>query len=225
MNGEHFRRCEELFHAAVSLPEAERERFLGQQCAGDAELRARVDRLLAAHARAGDFISSPAVAARTLTGIPYPMQKVLNGGCRLEVRAPLLDHEVLQFALSLPDEYVLSDGKGKTLLRALLGRYVPATMFDRPKQGFSLPLAPWFRRELRPRALALGDGPLVETGFFRREGIRALVEEHDLVAQAAGGAIARKSSTVASDGTASDATSRTPPTSPISPIRPVASRT
>ena len=62
MNSDRFQRCEELFHSAVALPDEEREAFLQRSCSDDAELRADVERLLAAHARAGDFISSPAVA-------------------------------------------------------------------------------------------------------------------------------------------------------------------
>ena len=63
MNSDRFQRCEELFHAAVALPDEEREAFLQRSCADDPQLRAEVERLLAAHARAGDFISSPAIAA------------------------------------------------------------------------------------------------------------------------------------------------------------------
>ena len=63
MNGDRFRRCEELFHAAAPLSDREREAFLQRSCADDPQLRADVERLLAAHARAADFIASPAIAA------------------------------------------------------------------------------------------------------------------------------------------------------------------
>ena len=62
MSADRFQRCEELFHAAVAIPEGERDAFLRQSCADDPPLQAEVERLLAAHARAGDFISSPAIA-------------------------------------------------------------------------------------------------------------------------------------------------------------------
>ena len=62
MSSDRFRRCEELFHATLVLPEEERGAFLEQHCGDDPLLRADVERLLAAHARAGDFISSPAIA-------------------------------------------------------------------------------------------------------------------------------------------------------------------
>jgi asparagine synthase (glutamine-hydrolysing) len=98
----------------------------------------------------------------------------------LEARAPLLDHEVVQFGLSLPDDFLHSTRGGKHILRCLLDRYVPPQYFDRPKQGFSLPLAPWFRGELRPRLEALiTSGSLMDRGWFRREGLRQLFWEHD----------------------------------------------
>ena len=66
MSSDRFQRCEELFHAAVSLADTEREAFLRRSCADDPALRADVERLLAAHARAGSFISSPAIATHRL---------------------------------------------------------------------------------------------------------------------------------------------------------------
>jgi tetratricopeptide (TPR) repeat protein/tRNA A-37 threonylcarbamoyl transferase component Bud32 len=62
MMSDRFQRCEELFHAALALEGAAREAFLEEACATDRGLRAEVERLLSAHARAGDFIGSPAVA-------------------------------------------------------------------------------------------------------------------------------------------------------------------
>lgn len=62
MSSERFRRIEDLFHSAVELPDEEREAFLQRRCADDPALRAEVERLLAAHVRSTDFISSPAIA-------------------------------------------------------------------------------------------------------------------------------------------------------------------
>jgi asparagine synthase (glutamine-hydrolysing) len=97
----------------------------------------------------------------------------------LEARAPLLDRDVVEFALSLPDEWITDARTGKKLLRALLARYLPAELFDRPKQGFSVPLQTWFAGELRPLLDALPrSAPLMDTGWFRPAGIRALIDEH-----------------------------------------------
>jgi asparagine synthase (glutamine-hydrolysing) len=67
----------------------------------------------------------------------------------LEVRCPLLDHRVLEFAAQLPLEQRLRGNEGKWLLRQVAGRYVPRQVFDRPKQGFSPPVAEWLRGDLR----------------------------------------------------------------------------
>ncbi len=63
MNSDRFQRCEALFHAALPLSEEDRVALLERSCSNDLQLRAEVERLLAAHARAGDFIASPAVAS------------------------------------------------------------------------------------------------------------------------------------------------------------------
>jgi eukaryotic-like serine/threonine-protein kinase len=62
MTSDRFQRCEELFHSALALDGAAREAFLREACTSDLALRGEVERLLSAHARAGDFIGSPAVA-------------------------------------------------------------------------------------------------------------------------------------------------------------------
>jgi len=67
----------------------------------------------------------------------------------LESRVPLLDHDVVAFALSLPLSYKRSNGTGKVVLRQVLEKYVPREMIDRPKKGFSVPIAEWVRGPLR----------------------------------------------------------------------------
>jgi asparagine synthase (glutamine-hydrolysing) len=67
----------------------------------------------------------------------------------LESRVPLLDHDVVAFALSLPLEYKRSNGTGKVVLRRVLEKYVPREIIDRPKKGFSVPIAQWIRGPLR----------------------------------------------------------------------------
>jgi eukaryotic-like serine/threonine-protein kinase len=68
MQPERWQRIEELFHSALKLEESERTTFLEQNCAGDGDLRVRVERLLAHHTEGGSFLESPAleVAAREL---------------------------------------------------------------------------------------------------------------------------------------------------------------
>jgi asparagine synthase (glutamine-hydrolysing) len=67
----------------------------------------------------------------------------------LETRAPLLDHRIIEFSLSLPEKYKISRRTGKKVLRSVLYRRVPKSMVDRPKMGFSIPLSKWLRYELK----------------------------------------------------------------------------
>jgi asparagine synthase (glutamine-hydrolysing) len=67
----------------------------------------------------------------------------------LEVRAPLLDHRVVELALSLPLSLKRRGRTTKWLLRELLYRRVPRQLVDRPKMGFGVPLDDWFRGPLR----------------------------------------------------------------------------
>ena len=67
----------------------------------------------------------------------------------LEIRVPLLDHRLVEFTSQLPDSFKFRDGKGKYLLKELLCNYVPRNLVERPKMGFGVPVAQWFRMELK----------------------------------------------------------------------------
>lgn len=67
----------------------------------------------------------------------------------LETRVPYLDHRLVEFALNLSPELKYRQGTSKYLLKTLLYRHVPKSLFDRPKQGFALPLEKWLGHELR----------------------------------------------------------------------------
>ncbi|MHB2168639.1 asparagine synthase (glutamine-hydrolyzing) [Alsobacter sp. R-9] len=73
----------------------------------------------------------------------------------LEARSPLLDHRVVEFFWSLPDDVLVRDGTGKVILRDILARHVPPSLFDRPKTGFGVPLAEWLKGPLRDWGRAL----------------------------------------------------------------------
>jgi asparagine synthase (glutamine-hydrolysing) len=67
----------------------------------------------------------------------------------LEVRSPLLDHEVAEFAASVPAKYKYHRGESKWLLKRATQDLLPDIVVDRSKQGFGVPISEWFRGELR----------------------------------------------------------------------------
>ncbi len=90
-------------------------------------------------------------------------------GVSLEARVPLLDHRVAELAWGLPLSSKIDRGNGKYILRDILSRHVPVDLFDRPKMGFSIPLATWLRGPLREWAEAtLADGSLEDVGLDPR---------------------------------------------------------
>jgi len=100
-------------------------------------------------------------------------------GTSLEVRVPMLDHRVVEFAWRLPMSMKIRGGQTKRVLRRVLYRYVPRELIERPKMGFGIPLAEWLRGPLRDWAEALLDvRQLRDGGLFRPAPIRAKWEEH-----------------------------------------------
>lgn len=97
----------------------------------------------------------------------------------LEARVPLLDHRVVEFAWRIPAELKLRGGRGKHLLRAVLERYVPRSLTERPKMGFGVPIDHWLRGPLREWAEHLLDpAKLKAQGFFAVDPIRRAWDEH-----------------------------------------------
>ncbi|PWE47449.1 asparagine synthase (glutamine-hydrolyzing) [Pseudomonas prosekii] len=97
----------------------------------------------------------------------------------LETRAPLLDHRVVELAFALPTHHLIKNGVGKWPLREVLKQYVPPAFFERPKAGFSVPLADWLRGELRDWAESLLDaGKLQDQGYFDTSKIRLIWAQH-----------------------------------------------
>lgn len=97
----------------------------------------------------------------------------------LETRVPLLDHRVVELAWRLPLHMKIRDGQGKWILRQVLYKYVPKELIDRPKKGFSVPLALWLRGPLRDWAESLIiEKKLKDQNFFNHKMIKKMWLEH-----------------------------------------------
>jgi asparagine synthase (glutamine-hydrolysing) len=99
----------------------------------------------------------------------------------LEVRCPLLDHEVMNFAASIPSHKKLRFFSGKAVLREAVADLVPESILNRPKQGFGLPIDRWMREDLAPMARdILLDRTAAERGLFEPSAIERLLDRHRL---------------------------------------------
>ena len=97
----------------------------------------------------------------------------------LEGRIPLLDHELVEFALTIPSPLRRSRVGGKQLLVDLLATKVPRYLFERPKMGFGVPIDAWLRGPLRDWAEELlGARRLADEGYLRADVIRRHWDEH-----------------------------------------------
>jgi asparagine synthase (glutamine-hydrolysing) len=97
----------------------------------------------------------------------------------LELRVPYLDPRLVAFVWSLPVAWNVDQTRSKKLLRRVLYRYVPPALIERPKMGFTMPLAEWLRSDLREWAEGLLDTRrLQQEGFFRSGPIRQVWEGH-----------------------------------------------
>ncbi|MEQ1661835.1 MAG: XrtA/PEP-CTERM system amidotransferase [Thiobacillus sp.] len=97
----------------------------------------------------------------------------------LEVREPLLDHELMGWVSGLPVDMKLRGTEGKYLLKKAMEPYLPHDVLYRKKMGFSVPLAAWFRGPLASiiRSVVLGER-LMSTGMFNADFLREVVEAH-----------------------------------------------
>ncbi len=97
----------------------------------------------------------------------------------LEARSPFLDPELMQFAASIPAAMKLKGMEKKRILRDALRAWLPASILDRPKQGFSVPMAEWLRGELREYSREVLLDPASLSGRrFRPGAVEGLLDEH-----------------------------------------------
>jgi asparagine synthase (glutamine-hydrolysing) len=97
----------------------------------------------------------------------------------LEGRVPLLNNDFVAFALGLPLDMKLRGLRSKFLFRRALRGVLPGSILRRPKKGFGIPVAEWFRGPLREQLLdMLAPERLRREGFFRVEPVRRLIDDH-----------------------------------------------
>jgi asparagine synthase (glutamine-hydrolysing) len=96
----------------------------------------------------------------------------------LEARSPLLDHEFLELAASLPPRLKLQGLQKKVGLRAALRGWIPDSILDAPKQGFVVPIAEWLRGDLRELAYDALDPVARARGYFRPQVVQRLLDRH-----------------------------------------------
>ena len=108
----------------------------------------------------------------------------MSMACSLEVRAPLLDHKIVEFAASLPPQLKFRGSVSKYLLKRHVADRLPAADVHRPKQGFELPLAAWLRGDLREMAHdLLFSTRAAGRGYVRPEAVKRLWDTHQSCAR------------------------------------------
>ncbi len=125
---------------------------------------------------------SCAMAADLQTYLPCDLMTkvdIASMAHSLEARQPFLDYRLVEWAASLPVTLKMRSGRGKWLLYQTYRELLPQAIWNRPKMGFGVPIAKWFRTSLRDRTYdALLGSDARCHAFLRPEAIRALVDEH-----------------------------------------------
>lgn len=97
----------------------------------------------------------------------------------LELRVPMLDHRLLEFATALPDRFRLNGAQGKFLLKKTMEGTLPREIIYRKKRGFPVPIASWFRTTLFEKTKEiLLDETTLSRGYFRRDYIESVLQRH-----------------------------------------------
>ena len=98
----------------------------------------------------------------------------------LEVREPLMDHKLVEWVATLPSSLKMRGAEGKFMLKKAMEPHLPDSVLYRPKMGFAVPLARWFRGPLRERLRgALLNGRMAESGMFNQGTIEQILTQHE----------------------------------------------
>ena len=195
-----------LARAASLVPSPGARRIMERSAATDAALffglggfyrgatTAAVNRLLGekdvAAERVAEFLRAHPLRSSVEAGMLYDATHTLphawlhkvdraSMAVSLEARSPFLDRRVLETAFSLPLRMRIRGRHKKHIVRRLLRDYLPAELIERPKQGFTAPVAYWLRNELRGELeTCLSEETIRRRGFFDSKRVSALVQEH-----------------------------------------------
>lgn len=97
----------------------------------------------------------------------------------LEARSPLMDYRIIEFSRTLPTSFKYHKGNQKRILKDLLYQHVPKDFFDRPKAGFTVPLATWFRSELKDYVMDnLSENELKNIPGINVKKTHEIIQEH-----------------------------------------------
>ncbi|MEM8815839.1 MAG: asparagine synthase (glutamine-hydrolyzing) [Pseudomonadota bacterium] len=97
----------------------------------------------------------------------------------IEARAPLIDYELIDLAMSIPGYLRIAGAEKKRILREVVRKEIPPEILDRPKRGFTLPITNWFRGELKTYLRdMLSERRIRETGVFNHAAVERLIDEH-----------------------------------------------
>lgn len=119
-------------------------------------------------------------ATANLTGDMLVKVDRMSMANSLEVRCPLLDHELAELAFRIPHEWKLDKRAGKRILLRALGDRLPQDVLQRRKMGFGVPLAPWFRGSLRDLLREYLLSPeFLSRGIASPDFLKQLLDEHD----------------------------------------------
>ncbi|MFK5948630.1 MAG: asparagine synthase (glutamine-hydrolyzing) [Methylococcales bacterium] len=97
----------------------------------------------------------------------------------LELRVPLLDHKLVEYATALPDQYRLNGKQGKHLLKKVMEKHLPHEIIYRKKKGFPVPIAKWFRGDLYEKTQEiLLDSSTMDRGYFKPTYVENMLKNH-----------------------------------------------
>jgi asparagine synthase (glutamine-hydrolysing) len=97
----------------------------------------------------------------------------------VEARIPFLDHQFMEWVAGIPAEFKLKGSVAKFILKESFSNLLPEAILKRKKMGFAVPISRWLREELKEYVYEiLLDRKALGRGYFRKEGIERLLQEH-----------------------------------------------